>query len=62
MDAAKKYSIPKGYNTAKLILRSLRYSPTGQEPVMKPLITLRPDKVVLNLRRTGAATASSYAR
>ncbi|HVU56784.1 MAG TPA: cytochrome P450 [Puia sp.] len=32
--------------------RRYTISSTGQEPVMKPLITLRPDKVVLNVRRT----------
>lgn len=26
-------------------------SPTGQVPVLKPLITLRPDKIILNMRR-----------
>jgi cytochrome P450 len=34
--------------------RHFTISSTGQEPVMMPLITLRPDKVLLNLRRTVA--------
>ncbi|RFM27647.1 hypothetical protein [Deminuibacter soli] len=29
-------------------------APTGQQPVMKPLITLRPDKIVLNIQRKPA--------
>jgi len=31
--------------------RRFTISSTGQEPIMKPLITLRPDKVLLNVRR-----------
>ena len=34
-------------------LQKFQISPTGQIPELKPLITLRPDKVVLNLRKQG---------
>ena len=42
--------------------RHFTISSTGQEPVMRPLITLRPDKVVMNVRPVPGFTKHSFGR
>ena len=42
--------------------RHYTISSTGQEPVMRPLITLRPDKVVVNVRPVPGFTKHSFGR
>lgn len=52
-DQYGEYSYPAG-TVVITYFYGLHRSPTGQTPAMKPLLTLRPDKVILDLHNTGA--------